>query len=131
MAGVNLLDAQALAKRQRIFGEIFSHDIVDIDAPAKSLVLHWCIEGRWKLIELNTSRYPDRKVQLRPKFMFTPDEVELYDLVADPYPVGLEAQVELGAVGRGEGHPVRALVVMPGQLLSLPRAQRNRDLIQP
>ena len=40
--------------------------------------------GPWKLIELNTSRYPDRKVQLRPNFMFTPDEVKLYDLVADP-----------------------------------------------
>ena len=85
MSGVNLLDAQTLAKRQRVFGEIFSHDVMDIDDPDKSLLLRWCIEGRWKLILLNTSRFPDRKIQLRPNFTFVPDEVELYDLIDDPY----------------------------------------------
>lgn len=33
-----------------IFGEIFTHDIVDIDAPAKSLLYRWCRHDDWKLI---------------------------------------------------------------------------------
>ena len=49
------------------------------------LIEPWCIEGRWKLIKLNTSRFPDGKVQLRPSFTFTPDEFELYDLFDDPH----------------------------------------------
>ncbi len=43
------------------------------------------IEGRWKLIMLNTSRFPDGRVQLRPSFTFTPDKFELYDLLDEPH----------------------------------------------
>lgn len=53
MPGVNLLDlvidGQPL-EREAIFGEIFAHDVADIDRPAASLQYRWCIEGDWKLI---------------------------------------------------------------------------------
>ncbi len=52
-----------------IFGEIFSHDAVDLDDPAASLLFRWCIEGRWKLI-----------LPVDPQVA-----PELYDLLADPF----------------------------------------------
>jgi arylsulfatase A-like enzyme len=50
MPGVNLLDANALAARPRIFGEVFTHNAVDIARPERSLLYRWAIEGDWKLI---------------------------------------------------------------------------------
>ncbi len=49
MPGLSLLAGPPVA-RERIFGEIFSHDAVDINVPATSLEYRWCIEGDWKLI---------------------------------------------------------------------------------
>jgi len=72
MAGVNLLDAAALAGRKAIFGEVFAHDIVDLKNPASGLQYRWCIEGRWKLILPHRPNVPGK----RP---------ELYDVVADPH----------------------------------------------
>jgi len=71
MPGVNLLDTERLAKREAIFGEIFTHDAVKVDDPASSLQYRWCIEGRWKLILPNPKLLPDA-------------QPELYDLEADP-----------------------------------------------
>lgn len=50
LPGVNLADARAVSRRARIFGESFSHNIADVDAPARSLQTRWIIEGGWKLI---------------------------------------------------------------------------------
>jgi len=69
MQGLNLLEADALAKRERIFGEGFTHDMADLKDPTKSLVARWCIEGRWKLIVRADKSKP----------------AELYDVLADPY----------------------------------------------
>lgn len=71
MQGIDLLDAHALAARRRIFGACFTHDAVDLDAPARSLRWRWTIEERWKLIVPSARNEPDRSV-------------ELYDLAADP-----------------------------------------------
>lgn len=49
MPGVNLLDGPP-THRSRLFGEIFSHDSVDLEEPARSLVYRWMIDGAWKLI---------------------------------------------------------------------------------
>jgi len=68
MPGVNLLDSAAAAKRKAIFGEIFSHDIVDFADPASGLQYRWCIEGRWKLIA------PHNR-----------GRAQLYDIIADPH----------------------------------------------
>jgi len=71
MQGVNLLDAAALARRPAIFGEIFTHNAVDIHSPAANLQYRWCIEGPWKLIVPHAPNVLD-------------GQVELYDLRADP-----------------------------------------------
>jgi len=72
MPGINLLDADALAERKVVFGQIFAHNAVDIHNPASSLRFRWCISDRWKLIWPNEPLEPDARI-------------ELYDLIADPY----------------------------------------------
>ncbi len=72
MQGINLLDRQAVAARQAIYGEIFEHDIQDMADPAASLRYRWMIEGRWKLIVPHPNREPDA-------------DVELFDILADPH----------------------------------------------
>ena len=69
--GVDLLDDAALAKRDSIFGECFTHNSMDLNKPAASLKWRWMIEGSMKLIVPNKANQPD-------------DLVELYDLKADP-----------------------------------------------
>ncbi len=68
--GIDLLDPAAVAARDTIFGECYDHDMVDFDAPAKSLKWRWCRQGDWKLIQ-PTSRVPGAVP-------------ELYNLAADP-----------------------------------------------
>jgi len=71
LQGVNLLDAEARASRKTLFGEIFTHNAVDLHVPASSLQYRWCIDGWWKLIVPNPANEPQAKA-------------ELYDLKADP-----------------------------------------------
>ena len=73
MPGINLLEVAAAGgktERKAIFGEIYEHDVVDIDVPAKGLLYRWCIEGRWKLV------WPTGRAGGSP---------ELYDLQNDPH----------------------------------------------
>lgn len=67
LPGINLTDAKAVARRSRIFGEQYTHNIADVDDPTRSLQTRWIIDGWWKLI------VPGAK---RP---------ELYDLRTDPW----------------------------------------------
>ena len=71
MQGVDLLDAQATGARKAVYGECFTHNSMDLDAPSASLRWRWMIEGRSKLI------VPDKRNQPN-------DVTELYDLNADP-----------------------------------------------
>lgn len=71
MKGINLLDHEAVARRKAIFGEIFTHNAVDIRDPASSLRYRWAVEGNWKLILPAAQNTPDATV-------------ELYDLAHDP-----------------------------------------------
>jgi arylsulfatase A-like enzyme len=51
MSGVSLLDGGvAASKRKTVYGEIFAHDIADIDNPSKSLVYRWLVNGDMKVI---------------------------------------------------------------------------------
>lgn len=70
MQGLNLLDVCAgkAPKRNILYGEIFEHDVADVDRPAASLLYRWCIEGNQKLILPHGKGKP-----------------ELYDLAADPW----------------------------------------------
>ncbi|MEQ8762515.1 MAG: sulfatase [Planctomycetota bacterium] len=78
LPGIDLLAmAEEPAQRDTIFGEIFTHDAVDLDDPAASLLYRWCIRGRWKLI-VPTS--PDEPIEL---FDVIADPTELRDLAAE------------------------------------------------
>jgi uncharacterized sulfatase len=71
LAGVNLLDESAVAARQAVFGECFTHTAIDLQNPSASLRWRWVIADDWKLI------VPDAKNE--------PTEVvELYNLKTDP-----------------------------------------------
>lgn len=73
LPGLNLLaiaDAKGQCERQSLFGEIFEHDVADIDDPSKSLLYRWTLSaGRWKLIQPAA----------------TGAAAELYDVLADPH----------------------------------------------
>ena len=71
LPGINLLDVAAGKPNDRdtIFGEIFEHDVADIDDPAKSLMYRWVIQENWKLILPNEGY----------------GKVQLYDLSKDPH----------------------------------------------
>ena len=71
MEGINLLDEKAVSGRPAIFGEIFTHNAVDIHNPASSLRYRWVIAGDWKLIVPDRRNVPD-------------GGVELFDVVHDP-----------------------------------------------
>ncbi len=71
LQGVNLLDPQALAARTAIFGEIFTHNAVNLGDPARSLRYRWIVSGDWKLI------VPERRNE-------PTETVELFDIAHDP-----------------------------------------------
>jgi uncharacterized sulfatase len=71
MQGVNLLDPESVDRRDRLYGEIFTHNAVDLVRPASSLRFRWIVQGGWKLI------VPDaRNEPVAP--------VELFDVAHDP-----------------------------------------------
>jgi arylsulfatase A-like enzyme len=52
MRGISLLDSGvAVANRNAVHGEIYEHDVVDLDQARPGLLFRWCIAGDWKLIE--------------------------------------------------------------------------------
>ncbi len=50
MHGVNLLDADAVAKREYVHGATFEHNAVDIEKPAANLQYRWLADRKYKLI---------------------------------------------------------------------------------
>lgn len=90
MQGVDLLKViqnQGHTNRPMLFGEIFDHDVANIDVPAESLFYRWGIEGNWKLILPTDPKAP----------------VELYDLSADPHEMKNLAQKHPEIVERLKG----------------------------
>ncbi|MGC1272568.1 MAG: sulfatase [Planctomycetaceae bacterium] len=72
LPGQSLLDVIAAGgetDRDVVYGEIFEHDIPDIDDPAAGLLYRWCREGDWKLIVSEKAE----------------GSAELYDLANDPH----------------------------------------------
>jgi arylsulfatase A-like enzyme len=72
MQGINLLDESAVARRTTIFGEIFTHNAVDIHRPAASLRYRWALSDHLKLILPTRQNTPE-------------GTVELYNLADDPF----------------------------------------------
>ena len=56
------------AEDRSVFGEIFAHDVVDVNEPASSLKFRWMVQDRWKIIVANRPDSP----------------TELYDVIGDP-----------------------------------------------
>lgn len=50
LPGVDLLDPRAVASRGGVFGECYTHTLVDLDVPAQSLLWRWTVHGSWKLV---------------------------------------------------------------------------------
>jgi uncharacterized sulfatase len=71
LGGVNLLDDEAVSRHPPVFGEIFTHNAVDLRDPASSLRYQWVVEGDWKLI------VPDPGNERS-------GTVELFDIAHDP-----------------------------------------------
>lgn len=70
LPGRNLLEVAAgrQSGHEALLGEIYAHDVVDLDRPERGLEYRWCIAGPWKLIES-----ADGKTQ------------ELYQILDDPW----------------------------------------------
>lgn len=73
LPGLNLLDADALSKRKTVYGECFTHSVVDLNDPAKNIRHRWIIDGTTKLILPHV-----------PADVDGPGISELYDLASDP-----------------------------------------------
>jgi arylsulfatase A-like enzyme len=80
MQGINWLDDAALQSRKAMFGEIFTHNAIDLTSPASSLRWRWMIEGDYKLIVPDPANEPAAKVEL---YRITSDVNEEKDLAAE------------------------------------------------
>jgi uncharacterized sulfatase len=85
--GINLLDERSVKARAAIFGELFTHNAVDLRNPASSLRFRWVVAGDWKLIVPNRVNEPNRVV-------------ELFNLVQDPAETRNLANTEPNRVSR-------------------------------
>jgi uncharacterized sulfatase len=91
LPGVNLLDPAAVAARESVCGECFTHTLVAADDPARSLLWRWIGRGRWKLIvpvaaDRAAATVPPegRLIDGESRARLERGEVELYDVAADP-----------------------------------------------
>ena len=96
LPGVDLLDDAAVAGRTQVFGECYTHTIVDLDDPARGLLWRWTVraeaDGRiWKLIVPTTADrgggIPKRawgNVDAESRARHAAGTVELFDVAADP-----------------------------------------------
>ena len=90
LPGVDLLDDDAVAARRQVFGECYTHTIVDLDDPAQSLLWRWTVRDRWKLIVPVTAdgraapAWEGRQVDPDSRQRLDRGELELFDVAADP-----------------------------------------------
>ncbi len=77
LPGIDLRDRQAVAARRTIFVEAFTHDVLDLADPRRSVTAQVVIDGWHKLILPGTTR-PQRA------HAAAPTAPELFDLRADP-----------------------------------------------
>jgi uncharacterized sulfatase len=84
LPGIDLTNDRAVARRTRVFGEQYAHNVADVDDPARSLQHRWMIEGWWKLIVADPRNLPGQAP-------------ELYNLRDDP---GEKNDLAVGEVAR-------------------------------
>jgi uncharacterized sulfatase len=98
LPGLNLTNREAMMTRKNVFIEAHTHDIADLNDPAKSRIADVVIDGWWKLIVPGAAK-PDRP------FSGIPDTTVLYDLKNDP----LEKR-DLASENPGEIERLKALL---------------------
>ena len=64
MPGINLLDPTAVESRNQLYGNVYAHDIADLDNIDASLKYRWTIQGPWKLILPNLANVPAGQPEL-------------------------------------------------------------------
>jgi arylsulfatase A-like enzyme len=86
MSGLNLLDTDALADRNGLFGELFASSAVDVNDPIANLKYRYAVrEDGWKLI---LPYAPNEDVTLRYDGQVADwmhNDVELYNVLSDPH----------------------------------------------
>jgi arylsulfatase A-like enzyme len=76
LAGLDLLNRDAMTKRKSIFIESYTHDIADLAAPEKSIVTQVVHDGWLKLLIPSSAHARNNNA--------SPAEMELFDLQSDP-----------------------------------------------
>lgn len=77
LPGVDLTDKEAVAARKEVFGSIYTHDLQDLNDPAKSLRWRWMVKDGWKIIVPHAPNEPDAPVEL---YQIATDEHEKTNL---------------------------------------------------
>ena len=89
LPGLNLLDERAVNARRQLYGECYTHTVVEVAEPAKGLLWRWTVRGNWKLI-LPVATAGDllagegRIITEQSAAKFARGEAELYDILRDP-----------------------------------------------
>ena len=77
LPGVDLTRKEVVAARTDVFGEIYTHDLADLNDPAKSLRFRWMVRDGWKIIVPYAANEPDAVVEL---YQVSTDEHEKTNL---------------------------------------------------
>jgi uncharacterized sulfatase len=94
LEGIDLLDDKAVSRRPPVFGEIFTHNAVDLRDPASSLRFRWIVDGDWKLIAPDPRNEPKGAVEL---YDVAHDPGETRNLAAEQHPKAAELLPKLDA----------------------------------
>jgi len=98
MPGENLLpvcSGQPL-QRSAIFGDVYTHDIAELENPLASLRHRWCIEGDWKLIV-------DYRTGAQELYHLADDPTEQTNLAANEPKMVVRLEDRLQAFWKAEG----------------------------
>lgn len=80
MTGIDLRDGAAVSARKTIFGEVFTHNSMNLDVPSASLRWRWMIDGDYKIIVPHAANEPEATVEL---YRITSDENEERNLAGE------------------------------------------------
>ena len=82
LTGINLMDADARAKRKAVFGVMHSVQNMTLGKPDESLQYLWCIEGDWKLL---VRYHGEDTTQFSKIHAWDKEPFRLYNLTNDPH----------------------------------------------
>ncbi len=85
MTGLNLLDVSQTNRldRDQVYGEVYAHDVADINQPRRSLLYRWCISGNDKAVfylDGQTGRHGSIH-----QFMQGNRKPQLFNVASDPF----------------------------------------------